>query len=47
MAFSELLMDPDYPLAGKLIQKADAANFRLAKKIGNFFYYTLIFRKES
>jgi ubiquinone/menaquinone biosynthesis C-methylase UbiE len=47
MVFSELFMDPDYPLAQTLIRKASAAGFRLKKRIGNFFYYTLIFEKGS
>jgi ubiquinone/menaquinone biosynthesis C-methylase UbiE len=46
LAFSELLPDPDYPRARTLIQKAASAGFRLKKKVGNFFYYTLIFEKE-
>jgi ubiquinone/menaquinone biosynthesis C-methylase UbiE len=44
---SELLLDPDYPLAGRLIRKIEAHHFRLEKKLGNFFYYTLIFTKRS
>ena len=47
LVFSELLLDPDYPLAGKLIEKVQPAKFRLVKKVGNFFYYTLIFEKDS
>lgn len=43
LAFSEFLPDPDYPRAKTLIQKAAPAGFRLKKKVGNFFYYTLIF----
>lgn len=46
LAFSEMLTDPDYPLAQTLVRKAGAANFRLKKKIGNFFAYTLIFEKR-
>jgi len=46
LAFSELLNDPDYPRAGTLIRKATSAGFRLKEKVGNFFYYTLIFEKE-
>ena len=46
LVFSELLLDPDYPLAGRLIRKVQALNFRLTEKIGNFFYYTLIFEKD-
>ena len=46
LAFSELLTDPDYPLAQTLIRGAGKANFRLKKKLGNFFSYTLIFEKQ-
>lgn len=45
LVFSELLFDPDYPRAKTLIRKANTAGFRLKKKIGNFFYYTLILEK--
>jgi len=45
LVFSELFMDPDYPLAGTLIHKTQESNFRLIEKIGGFFYYTLIFEK--
>jgi ubiquinone/menaquinone biosynthesis C-methylase UbiE len=47
LVFSELLLDPDYPLAGRLAKKVQDANFRLKEKVGNFFYYTLIFDKET
>ena len=47
LAFSELLTDPDYPLAQTLVRKASQANFRLKKKLGNFFSYTLVFEKQS
>ena len=45
LAFSELLTDPDYPLARTLIDRANSAGFRLKRSVGNFFYYTLIFEK--
>jgi ubiquinone/menaquinone biosynthesis C-methylase UbiE len=47
LVFSELLMDPDYPLAATLVKLAQAGRFRLKEKIGGFFYYTLIFEKAS
>jgi ubiquinone/menaquinone biosynthesis C-methylase UbiE len=47
LAFSEMLTDPDYPLAQTLIRLATAANFRLKKRVGNFFAYTLVFEKQS
>ncbi|MGD9046881.1 MAG: class I SAM-dependent methyltransferase [Anaerolineae bacterium] len=46
LAFSELLMDPDYPLARTLIDKAGKVGFRLKRKLGGFFHYTLIFEKD-
>jgi ubiquinone/menaquinone biosynthesis C-methylase UbiE len=46
LAFSELLTDPDYPLAETLIRMASAANFRLKRRQGNFFSYTLVFEKQ-
>ncbi len=47
LAFSEMLTDPDYPRASTLIRLASEANFRLKKKIGNFFAYTLVFEKQA
>jgi len=46
LAFSELLTDPDYPLARTLIRRATKANFRLKKRVGNFIAYTLVFEKQ-
>lgn len=46
LAFSELLTDPDYPLARTLIRRATKANFRLKKRVGNFIAYTLVFEKK-
>lgn len=46
LVFSELLPDPDYPLAGALIRKVAPLGFRVKEKIGSLFYYTLIFEKE-
>jgi len=45
--FSELFMDPDYPLSKTLIKKVQRFSFKLKEKIGNFFYYTLKFKKNS
>ena len=47
LAFSELLTDPDYPLAHTLIRKATAANFHLKRNLGNLFAYTLVFEKQQ
>ncbi len=45
LAFSELLMDPDYPLAGTLMRWASGAGFSLRTRLGGFFAYTLVFEK--
>jgi len=45
IVFSELFMDPDWLLPRTVTQWAEEAGFRLKEKIGNFFYYTLIFEK--
>lgn len=45
LAFSEVLMDPDYPLVRTLVRMARAANFRLKDKQGSFFSYTVVFKK--
>ena len=46
LAFSEIIPDPDYPLARTLISLAEKAGFRPKKRMGNFFSYTLLFEKE-
>lgn len=45
LAFSEVLLDPDYPRASTLLRKASAAGFQVREQLGNFLYYTLIFEK--
>jgi ubiquinone/menaquinone biosynthesis C-methylase UbiE len=45
LVFSELFMDPDYPLAKTLVSLVEQHGFRLQEYLGNFFYYTLIFEK--
>lgn len=45
LAFSELLVDPDYPRAQTLRAKAAGTGFQLREKVGNAFYYTLVFEK--
>jgi ubiquinone/menaquinone biosynthesis C-methylase UbiE len=47
LAFGELLMDPDYPLPRTLTRWASSAGFRLRQKVGNLFYYTLLFEKPD
>ncbi len=45
LVFSEVLMDPDYPLSSTLIKKVSKYNFKLKDRIGSIFYYTLRFKK--
>ena len=45
LAFSEVLLDPDYPLASTLVRLASAAGFALRSRVGGFFAYTLVFEK--
>ena len=47
LVFCELVMDPDYPLPARLGRLVDPYGFRLEQKRGNFFIYTLIFRKTG
>jgi ubiquinone/menaquinone biosynthesis C-methylase UbiE len=46
LVFSELVVDPDYPLASTIVRMAAAAGFRLREKIGTWFYYTLKLEKD-
>ncbi|MEW6717455.1 MAG: class I SAM-dependent methyltransferase [Chloroflexota bacterium] len=47
LVISELFPDPDYSLPNTLVRLVSPIGFRLRKKIGNLFYYTLIFEKAS
>ncbi|MBU1877697.1 MAG: class I SAM-dependent methyltransferase, partial [Chloroflexi bacterium] len=46
LVFSEVLLDPDYPLVQTVSRWAASAGFRLRKRLGNYFYYTLIWEKD-
>jgi ubiquinone/menaquinone biosynthesis C-methylase UbiE len=45
LAFSEVLLDPDYPRQQTLERLATSGGFRLKQRRGNFFAYTLVFEK--
>jgi ubiquinone/menaquinone biosynthesis C-methylase UbiE len=45
LAFSELFLDPDYPLARTLIRQAETAGFRLKARVGNWWTYSVVFEK--
>jgi len=46
LAFSEYIVDPDYPLSSKLIEQCNAAGFRLVRKINRALGYTAVFDKQ-
>jgi len=45
LSITEEFLDPDYPLAAETIRQVEAAGFRLAERHGNFWLYTLNFKK--
>jgi ubiquinone/menaquinone biosynthesis C-methylase UbiE len=45
LSIAEEFMDPDYPLARTTIRWAEEAGFELAQRHGNWWMYTLNFRK--
>jgi len=45
LSITEEFMDPDYPLARTAIRWAEEAGFQLAERHGNWWVYTLNFRK--
>ena len=44
---TEEFLDPDYPLARTTIRWAEEAGFELAERHGNWWVYTLNFRKRA
>ncbi len=47
LSISEEFLDPDYPLARTTIGWAEQAGFELTERHGNWFVYTLNFRKRD
>lgn len=45
LALTELILDPDYPLATTTIKEGEVAGFVFEAKLGNFWDYTVRFRK--
>ena len=45
LSITEQFMDPDYPLAATVIRWAGEAGFKLAERYGNWWTYTLNFRR--
>ena len=47
LSITEEFLDPDYPLARTTIRWAEEAGFELAERYGNWWVYTLNFRKQA
>jgi SAM-dependent methyltransferase len=47
LSITEEFPDPDYLFAFETIQRVEAARFRLERRFGNFFLYTLNFREQA
>jgi SAM-dependent methyltransferase len=47
LALTELVLDPDYPLATTVIKEGEAAGFVFEAKLGTFWDYTVRFRKPE
>jgi ubiquinone/menaquinone biosynthesis C-methylase UbiE len=47
LAFSEIVMDPDFPLSSTLIKRGLRSGFQLQQFHGNFLNYTLVFVKQA
>ena len=47
LSVTEEFMDPDYPFPFETIQRVEAAGFELVQRFGNFWVYTLNFRKPG
>jgi ubiquinone/menaquinone biosynthesis C-methylase UbiE len=47
LSITEMLPDPDYPLRRTVVRWCREAGFELVEKHGNFFCYTLNFRKAK
>jgi ubiquinone/menaquinone biosynthesis C-methylase UbiE len=47
LSITEEFMDPDYPFPSETIQRVRAAGFELVQRFGNFWVYTVNFRRKS
>ena len=46
LSITEEFTDPDYPFAFETIRRVEAAGFKLDQRFGNFWVYTINFRKQ-
>ena len=44
---TEEFADPDYPFEFETIRRVEAAGFKLDRRFGNFWVYTLNFRRDA
>ncbi|MFB0535799.1 MAG: hypothetical protein ACETWR_12555 [Anaerolineae bacterium] len=47
LSITEEFLDPDYPLASGVTRRVEAAGFRLERRFGNFWLYTVNFRRDG
>jgi SAM-dependent methyltransferase len=47
LSITEEFTDPDYPFAFETIRRVEAAGFSLEQRFGNFWVYTLNFRRDA
>jgi tRNA A58 N-methylase Trm61 len=47
LSITEEFFDPDYPLVFETVQRVEAAGFKLDQRFGNFWVYTLNFRRDA
>lgn len=47
LAVTELLLDPDYPLASETRRRGQAAGFKIVDTYGNLWSYAVRFRKPN
>jgi len=47
LSVTEEFADPDYPFAFETVRRVEAAGFKLDRRFGNFWVYTLNFRRDA
>jgi ubiquinone/menaquinone biosynthesis C-methylase UbiE len=45
LSITEEFWDPDYPFASETIRRVEAAGFKIERRYGNWWLYTVNFRK--
>ena len=47
LSITEEFFDPDYPFAFETVRRVEAAGFNMEQRFGNFWVYTLNFRRDA